>query len=237
MAEFNPEAYIVNIVGSGYFFPDMPQQKCPKTEDNCGLPLRKIFKIYPSDTYLSHAEYKNEKQVRTVIRYAQYHEYDKRVTITLFRSGTSIISGAATFEAATYGFIATAIEMYKYGLLPNKMPAMFYVNVVCVGYMPKPVVLDALALMLPEADYEPEQFPGLITRTPKTHHKILVFSTGRVVTPGVHDTNETAGIIKEFYDWLDEIGFFDEQQNPLELVSIVGEEDFGWGEEDEEEEW
>lgn len=59
-------------------------------------------------------------------------------------------------------------------------------NVVCVGDLDEEVDLNSaiVSLGLEDTEYEPEQFPGLVYRSPMNNCVLLVFSSGKVVITG-----------------------------------------------------
>lgn len=183
---------IVNVVGSGYFLNK--------------LDVNAIARSYPSERYFSMVSLGKSKQHCVVIRYALYTELDKRVTVTIFSSGKSIISGAATFDALTYGFLATTIELFLNGMLSERMPFLVLVNVVMITKLANEPSLDELALLFPDCEYEPEQFPGLIYRDQETKRVALIFTKGRVVLPGYVKVDDAYKVLDNIVEFLEDFG-------------------------------
>lgn len=68
-------------------------------------------------------------------------------------------------------------------------------NVVAVADLGERCNLEALAIALDanQVEYEPEQFPGLVYKSPDLESTVLVFSSGKVVLTGgssTHDVEE-----------------------------------------------
>jgi len=114
--------------------------------------------------------------------------------ITLYRSGKYIISGCSSFEElheTNRAFLQTLAEL---DIINSSIETGFTVqNVVCTGELQRSVNLNALSigLGLEAVEYEPEQFPGLIYRSPDFPAVLLVFANGNVVITGAADV-ETA---------------------------------------------
>jgi len=65
-------------------------------------------------------------------------------------------------------------------------PTLEIKNVVAVGNLEQEINLEALmiGLGLEQAEYEPEQFPGLVYRPSESRCVMLVFASGKVVVTG-----------------------------------------------------
>ncbi|ADY01874.1 MAG: TATA-box-binding protein [Vulcanisaeta sp.] len=66
--------------------------------------------------------------------------------------------------------------------------------------------LDKLAERLPAAEYNPEQFPGLILRLQRPKISALIFRTGKMVCTGAKSENELKRAVKELVRLLNEHG-------------------------------
>ena len=60
-------------------------------------------------------------------------------------------------------------------------------NVVASASVDAEFDLDKIAATLPNAEYEPEQFPGLVLRLVDPKAAILVFSSGKMVCTGAKE--------------------------------------------------
>jgi transcription initiation factor TFIID TATA-box-binding protein len=77
--------------------------------------------------------------------------------------------------------------LHEHGILPAADDDWFSIqNYVCVTDLGEPVNLSALAigLGLEKTEYEPEQFPGLVYRSPDYESVLLVFGSGKTVITG-----------------------------------------------------
>ena len=80
-------------------------------------------------------------------------------------------------------------------------------NIVSVGELEDDIELNELmmALGLEDAEYEPEQFPGLIYRPDSTRCVLLVFSSGKVVITGGRTAEEDEEAFLHLQNQVDEL--------------------------------
>lgn len=105
--------------------------------------------------------------------------------IILYTSGKYILRGGDDFDnmhRVNDQFLSYLSEL---GLEASD-PSLEVKNVVAVGDLGREVNLEALmiGLGLEQAEYEPEQFPGLVYRPPDIRCVMLVFASGKVVVTG-----------------------------------------------------
>ena len=77
------------------------------------------------------------------------------------------------------------------------MARVTVVNVVAVGDLGSPVDLVRARTALPESDYEPEQFPGLVWKDRRSSRSLLVFGSGKVVVAGARSEVEATAAMSE----------------------------------------
>jgi len=58
------------------------------------------------------------------------------------------------------------------------------VNIVVSTGLEKDIPLEKMAATLPNTEYNPEQFPGLVLRIKEPKTSALIFSSGKVVCTG-----------------------------------------------------
>lgn len=105
--------------------------------------------------------------------------------VILYTSGKYILRGGDDFDnmhRVNDQFLSYLSEL---GLEASD-PSLEVKNVVAVGDIGREVNLEALmiGLGLEQAEYEPEQFPGLVYRPPDHRCVMLVFASGKVVITG-----------------------------------------------------
>ncbi|HIP90133.1 MAG TPA: TATA-box-binding protein [Candidatus Nanopusillus sp.] len=70
-------------------------------------------------------------------------------------------------------------------------------NLVISADLKTNIPLEKLAIELPNADYNPEQFPGLILRFEKETPTMLVFNSGKVIVTGSKSVKEAREMIEK----------------------------------------
>jgi len=144
------------------------------------------------------AEYDPEKYPGVYIRLNEASPL-----ITLYRTGKYIITGADSTQAASSTRETLLDLLTTHGILPVAADEWFtYQNYVCVGDLGSEIDLSALAigLGLENTEYEPEQFPGLVYRSPDSECVLLVFTSGKTVVTGassVESANRAFSTFKE----------------------------------------
>jgi transcription initiation factor TFIID TATA-box-binding protein len=78
-------------------------------------------------------------------------------------------------------------------------------NIVATTSLGKDVPLTKLAKTLPNTEYNPEQFPGLVLRVKKPKSAVLVFSSGNLVCTGTKSVAQVKEVIKEVIKQLKKI--------------------------------
>ena len=91
--------------------------------------------------------------------------------------------------------------------MPDKMTkdSLKIQNIVATTSLGKDVPLTKLAKTLPNTEYNPEQFPGLVLRIKKPKSAVLVFSSGNLVCTGTKSIAQVKEVIKEVIKQLKKI--------------------------------
>ena len=99
------------------------------------------------------------------------------------------------------------------------------VNIVGTALLGKTFDLDSMTLALDGAEYEPEQFPGMVYHTEEPKAAFLIFKSGKVVCTGTRSPEMAQDAVKKVVKTLNEIGV-DTYENPqIEIVNIVASSD------------
>lgn len=100
-------------------------------------------------------------------------------------------------------------------------------NVVTSTGIDQELNLDQLAHDLDEADYNPENFPGVVYRTQDPKAAALIFRSGKIVCTGANSEEAARGSLSIVFDTLRDLGI-DVAESPLiEVQNIVASVDFG----------
>ncbi|NLK26279.1 MAG: TATA-box-binding protein [Euryarchaeota archaeon] len=98
-------------------------------------------------------------------------------------------------------------------------------NVVASTALGDELDLQAIALALDGAEYEPEQFPGLIYRLKEPKTATLLFRSGKVVCTGAKSLGEVKVAIHKVAKQLQEIGMKVTLEPKVEVQNIVASSD------------
>lgn len=99
------------------------------------------------------------------------------------------------------------------------------VNVVALGFIGDDLDLQKIALALDNAEYEPEQFPGLIYRLDDPKTATLVFRSGKCVCTGAKSIESVHKAINTVANQIGSIGIEIEKERKIKVVNIVASSD------------
>ena len=88
-------------------------------------------------------------------------------------------------------------------------------------------VLEQLAAKLPDAEYAPESFPGLVYRVKEPKASVLVFSTGKMICSGTKSLEQAKQAVKAALVNFRAIGMEISDRLNTEVVNIVASSDLG----------
>ena len=160
------EINVVNIVVSTSLEHDIPLEKMAAT--------------------LSNTEYNPEQFPGLVIRIKE-----PKTSALIFSSGKVVCTGARSMSKV-YDAIKNIIKnLEKIGIKITIQPKVTIQNIVASGSVGMALNLNDLAMKLPNTEYEPEQFPGLVYKIEvdskkegKFYSTFLLFSNGKIVCTG-----------------------------------------------------
>lgn len=107
------------------------------------------------------------------------------------------------------------------------MAKMRIENVVASTALRNDLDLQAIALALDGAEYEPEQFPGLIYRLKEPKTATLLFRSGKVVCTGARTVDDVKVAIRKVAKQLESIGVEVDLDPPVVVQNIVASSDLG----------
>lgn len=137
---------------------------------------------------------------------------EPKVSILVFGSGKMVVTGAKSRE-----MIKAAVDVVV-GLLrdagasakTSKAPKITVQNVVASGGLGCRINLELAALLMDNAMYEPEQFPGLIYRMTNPKAVFLLFQSGNLVCTGAKKEDDVYVAIDKVRGVLEEIDALEE---------------------------
>jgi transcription initiation factor TFIID TATA-box-binding protein len=137
------------------------------------IDLNQIAKKYP-DT-----EYNPERFPGLVMRVEE-----PKATILVFSTGKMVVTGLRQAIDAEPVVNHVINLLKKGGILLESKPVITIQNIVASGDLHARIDLNEASIIMENAMYEPEVFPGLIYRMKEPKTVFLLFSTGRIVCTG-----------------------------------------------------
>lgn len=108
-----------------------------------------------------------------------------------------------------------------------KEPPIKIENVVASTSLGEDLDLPKIALSLENAEYEPEQFPGLIYRIKEPKTATLLFRSGKVVCTGGKSLDEVRRAVEHLKKKVEEAGFPITEEPEIHVQNIVASSDLG----------
>ncbi len=87
--------------------------------------------------------------------------------------------------------------------------------------------LDSIAATMPNIEYDPTQFPGLVYRLKKPKTATLIFDTGKMVCTGAKSPRESRRAVMKICRYLDEAGIRIPGKPEITVQNIVASGDLG----------
>ena len=159
------------------------------------IPLTKLVDA------MENAEYEPEQFPGLV-----YRTTEPRAAALIFSSGKIVCTGAKSIEMANVAMKRVVDRIRKVGIrLPTKFDVLVE-NIVASSKIKAQLNLEEIAFALENAEYEPEQFPGLVYRINEPRVAFLLFSSGKIICTGAHNIDDIHIALKKLKERLEEIG-------------------------------
>jgi transcription initiation factor TFIID TATA-box-binding protein len=100
-------------------------------------------------------------------------------------------------------------------------------NVVASTAIGQELDLEALAIDLVGADYDPDQFPGLVYRTQEPKAAALIFRSGKIVCTGANSTDDVRESLRIVFDELRDLAIEVDEEPEIVVQNIVTSADLG----------
>src|SRR3990170_8202874 len=95
------------------------------------------------------------------------------------------------------------------------------VNIVVSASLGHDIPLEKMAATLPNTEYNPEQFPGLVIRIKEPKTSALIFSSGKVVCTGARSMEKVEESIKKIIKSLEKINIKIKIKPKINIQNIV----------------
>jgi len=109
----------------------------------------------------------------------------------------------------------------------NSMVQHTIVNIVGTAEIGEQLDLTSLAMGLDGAEYEPEQFPGLVYRLKNPKAAFLLFKSGKLVCTGTRSPTEAQNALDQLLVNLNDAGIEGSDNPVINIVNIVASADLG----------
>ncbi len=100
-------------------------------------------------------------------------------------------------------------------------------NVVASTAIGQEIDLKSLTLTMEGADYDPEQFPGLVYRTKDPKAAALIFRSGKIVCTGAKSVDEVGKALDKVFKKMESIGIKVMSNPVITVQNIVASADLG----------
>jgi transcription initiation factor TFIID TATA-box-binding protein len=159
------------------------------------IPLNRLI------TKIENAEYEPEQFPGLV-----YRTMDPRAAALIFSSGKIVCTGAKSIDMAKIAMKKVVDRVRQTGV---PLPTKFHVqveNIVASSKIKAQLNLEEIAFALENAEYEPEQFPGLVYRINDPRVAFLLFSSGKIICTGAHNIEDIHNALSKLKKKLEGIG-------------------------------
>ena len=143
------------------------------------IPLEKMAATLPN------TEYNPEQFPGLVLRIKE-----PKTSALIFSSGKVVCTGARTLEEVDKSILSIIKSLKKLNITVTITPEITVQNIVASGSIGMDLNLNVLGIKLPNTEYEPEQFPGLVHKLKGTNATFLLFSNGKIVCTGTKTEQE-----------------------------------------------
>lgn len=152
---------------------------------------------------MDHTEYEPEQFPGLVYRIS-----DPRAAALIFSSGKIVCTGAKSIEMSKQAMKRIVSDIRKTGISMPRKYKVSIENIVAstkIDVKPK-LMLEDISLQLPEVEYEPEQFPGLVYRMKDPRTAFLLFGSGKIICTGGRNIDDIHKALNKFKKRLEEMG-------------------------------
>jgi transcription initiation factor TFIID TATA-box-binding protein len=161
------------------------------------IPLEKIVNKYKE------MEYEPEQFPGVIYRLKK-----PRAAALIFSSGKIVCTGDRNLKDVKYVLDKIVRMLLDIKVKVQKDYEIIVENIVASAKFDAEVNLDKIAYELETAEYEPEQFPGLVYRMKTPKVAFLIFGSGKVICTGARSVKDAKETINELCNKLEEIGAF-----------------------------
>jgi transcription initiation factor TFIID TATA-box-binding protein len=144
---------------------------------------------------------------------------DPKATFLIFSTGKMVITGLRRADQASLGVKKIVKSIKKAGINVSN-PEITIQNIVASGDLHTFIDLNMAAIIMENAMYEPEVFPGLIYRMKEPKTVFLIFSTGKVVCTGAKNKKFVKEAFIKLNHKVRELGIAQKNEENLEYKDV-----------------
>jgi len=122
------------------------------------------------------------------------------------------------YDTFIYKSRFAVFKVFKYG---DKMGDIKIENVVASATIAKELDLNKISALLEDAEYDPDQFPGLVYRLEKPKTASLLFRSGKIVCTGAKSIDDVKVAIVEVTKTVNKIGISTYEDPDVKVQNIV----------------
>ena len=147
---------------------------------------------------------KNVEYDPSIFPGAIYKLEKPKTTFLIFDTGKLVCTGAKNTEEIKEAVKTLVRQLEKLGMKFSDDPTIEIQNLVASGDLNMGNLdLDIIALTLPNCEYEPEIFPGIIYRVRGSRLTVLLFTTGKIVVAGARNEDDVWFAVKNLLEELE----------------------------------
>jgi len=143
-----------------------------------------------------------------------------KATFLIFSTGKMVITGLRRADEASPG-VKKIMKSIKSAGISVSNPEITIQNIVASGDLHTFIDLNKAAIIMENAMYEPEVFPGLIYRMADPKTVFLIFSTGKVVCTGAKNKESVKVAISKLNREVRELGITQKNAESSEYQDIT----------------
>lgn len=159
------------------------------------IPLNSLVKK------MDNAEYRPEQFPGLI-----YRIKDPMAAALIFSSGKIVCTGAKTVDLANQAIKKVVKGIGTAGIKVPKDYNVVVENIVASSSIVSNLNLEEITYVLENAEYEPEQFPGLVYRIKDPRVAFLLFRSGKIICTGARSVKDVHTALSKLKLRLEEIG-------------------------------
>lgn len=135
-----------------------------------------------------------------------YRIQSPRAAALIFSSGKIVCTGAKSIELSRQAMERVLVMLRNAGVRVPKLFEFRIENIVASARIKAELKLAELTFSLENAEYEPEQFPGVIYRIKDPRATFLIFSTGKLICTGTKSLEDAQKAFAKLKTKLEAVG-------------------------------